>query len=314
MNCPRCDSVLDDPQAKFCPVCGASMDPGAPAVPGAPGPASEAPGPAAGPPSNARCATHPDRPAVDICSRCGSFACRECLVVGADGQGVCSTCQARQGETEPMAWERRSELGFFKAYWQTCKGVMFAPNTGFARMAPGTGNWWDPLSFAIVSYVFGYLPTMLLYALAIAGGFLAAITQKSGAGDLSGGAAVGVVIGIVVACVIGIPIGAIMNVFMMSGIEHVALRLVGVETRPFEATARAYCYALAPFFWGVVPFCGLYAFPIWSLVCRIFGYKAVHKTTGGKATAGVLLPTGVCCVLGGGVYAILIAVAMSQGH
>jgi len=63
-----------------------------------------------------------------------------------------------------------------------------------------------------------------------------------------------------------------------------------------------------------VPVCGMYAYPIWQIVCQIFAYKAVHKTTGGKAAAGVLLPVGVCCGLYAVVYAIIFAAASMSGR
>ena len=252
---------------------------------------------------------------MDICSRCGTFACRECLVVGADGQGVCTACQARQGETAPMAWERRSEIGFFKAYWETTKGIMFSPNTAFDKLEPETGSWWDPLSYAIFSTYMGIGPTYLIYALAIGSGMMFSMFQKSSGGnELSGGVGLGIMVGIIIGIIIFIPIVAIINAFILAGIEHLCLKLVGAQPRSFEATLRAHCYSDAPMFWGVVPFCGPYAFFVWQLVCRIFGYKAVHKTTGGKAAAGVLLPLGAICLCVGGAYAILIAVAMSAGH
>jgi uncharacterized RDD family membrane protein YckC len=38
------------------------------------------------------CAEHPQRPAVSICSRCGTYACDACLRVGDDRQDYCFRC------------------------------------------------------------------------------------------------------------------------------------------------------------------------------------------------------------------------------
>ncbi|MBI5543660.1 MAG: YIP1 family protein [Deltaproteobacteria bacterium] len=335
MNCPRCDTPLEDPQARFCPLCGASITspPGAtvseptskPVAPGAgtyppsgPPPGAETapagPGTAAGG-SSAHCAAHPERAAVDICSRCGSFACRECLIVGADGQGICSACHTRQGgDTAPLPWERRKELGFFNAYWQTTKSIMFNPNTAFDRMIPETGQWWDPLSYAIFSNFLALSGTMVMYAFIFGIAGIAALAQSGGTNDLGAGVTAGIIVAIVLALLIMIPLGAIMVAFIGGGIEHLALKLLGANPRPFEATLRAYCYAHAPMFWGVVPLCGAYAYPIWQIVCRIFGYKSVHRITGGQAAAGVLVPVGVFCLCFGGIYGIAIAAAMAAGN
>jgi hypothetical protein len=91
-----------------------------------------------------------------------------------------------------------------------------------------------------------------------------------------------------------IPISAAANVFIMGGLEHLTLQLVGVKTRSFEATLRAFCYGTAPMFCGVVPFFGSQVTLVWSLVCRVRGYSVVHKTGVGKAVAGALIPIGLC--------------------
>ncbi|MGC4115181.1 MAG: YIP1 family protein [Myxococcales bacterium] len=333
MICPRCQSPLEDSTAKFCPLCGASVipppqpqpPPQEPATPGLGGPTwkpepvsasphtgSAQPPPAS--PSTAHCAVHADRTAVDICSRCGTFACRECLVIGKDGQGVCSACLARQGgEAAPLPWEQRSELGFFKAYWETAKAIMFSPQTAFERVQPETGKWWDPLSFAIISNFLAASGTLVVYGFAALFGALAAVigAGNSGSSDLSAPAFVGVVALIVIGTAIIIPINSVLFSFLVSGVEHLTLKLVGVQTRPFEASLRVVCYGHAPMFWGVVPFCSGYAYPVWMAVCLVFGHKAIHRTTGGKAAAGVLLPGALCCGAAAVVYGIFIAAVLA---
>jgi hypothetical protein len=42
---------------------------------------------------------------------------------------------------------------------------------------------------------------------------------------------------------------------------------------------------------------GLVTF-IWSLVLQVLGFAAVHRTTQGRALAGVLIPIVFCCVCG----------------
>lgn len=46
-------------------------------------------------PVDALCARHPSYPALATCSRCGSYACRTCYRIGADGQDYCVACDQR---------------------------------------------------------------------------------------------------------------------------------------------------------------------------------------------------------------------------
>lgn len=49
--------------------------------------------PAAPPPLGARCARHPDAPAVALCARCGTFLCGECTELR-DETAYCADCVA----------------------------------------------------------------------------------------------------------------------------------------------------------------------------------------------------------------------------
>lgn len=44
-----------------------------------------------------QCALHPEVPAVEICERCGAFACGNCVefTQGVPSQTLCSTCHSR---------------------------------------------------------------------------------------------------------------------------------------------------------------------------------------------------------------------------
>jgi hypothetical protein len=287
LHCPRCASLVDDPLARFCQLCGASLDAAA-AQP------TVAVAAAAGAVDSPRCPMHPQSVATDLCARCGSFVCPACVSASPEGQSQCPACATRQGEVWRVPWEERRTLGLFQGYWRTTKEVMFRPNVVLERLAPETGRWWDPLSYAIVSSFVGVSGLLLFYVLVFGVGLasaLATVTERSGPG---GGMIALVVVGLVLVMAISVPLGTLTGVFVLGGIEHLCLKLLGVKTRSFEATIRASCYSHAPMALGVIPVCGMYAYPIYQLVCRIFGYKGVHKTTGVKATFGVLLPAGLC--------------------
>jgi hypothetical protein len=200
-----------------------------------------------------------------------------------------------------VPWEQRSKIGLFQGYWQTSKAVMFSPGESFERLAPETGRWWDPLSYAIVSSYLGISGIFMFYLFI---GGLAAIAARMDKSPMKIGASEGTLIVVIVAAallgfLLFVPIASLMTVFIWGGIEHLTLKLVGVNTRGFEATLRGSCYAQAPMVIGVIPMCGSYVYPVWQIVCKIFAYRGVHKTSGGKATAAVLLPVALCC--GGGI-------------
>jgi hypothetical protein len=56
-------------------------------------------------PPDRRCATHPERPAILRCSRCGIGLCRECLLDLPDPRSlVCPSCRPRFGAVSAGMW------------------------------------------------------------------------------------------------------------------------------------------------------------------------------------------------------------------
>lgn len=49
--------------------------------------------------AGARCALHPERPALGTCRRCGNFACNECSAEGFHTGTLCVTCQRTSAES-----------------------------------------------------------------------------------------------------------------------------------------------------------------------------------------------------------------------
>jgi hypothetical protein len=123
------------------------------------------------------------------------------------------------------------------------------------------------------------------------------LASKESASLLGIGAAV------VGAVVVGMPIAVVLRVLALGGIEHLLLMLLGATRHPFQATLRGHCYASGASVFALVPGCGFYISEIWQIVSRIIAYRSVHSTTGGRAAAAVLIPTGLFAVG----YAALIA-------
>jgi hypothetical protein len=310
MNCPRCSSLLDEDDARFCPYCGASLaEPSAPAastaaasaLPAAdPSSAGEAAGPVAAPADALpRCARHPDRTTRQTCPRCGTFTCGECTRVTRTGDPICASCYERTGGgTQPIPWEQRSERGLLGGYIKTTAEVMLGPAELFSRSAPTTGRWWDPISYALLS---GLIATLGYGALAF---FTVAPDLDRLFGEKLDSAA-----GVAAFAVAGLAFLAFQaaTLFIGSGLEHLMLMLVGARPRSYEATLRGYCYSYAPTFLMVLPVVGAWAFLLWQIVCRVLAYRGLHETTGGRATAAVLLPWAACCTLNVAIFAAISA-------
>ncbi len=288
MVCPTCQRAVPA-EATFCPSCGNRLRAG---------------------PMDARCAIHRDTPAVATCARCGSFACRTCATTLPDGTVVCEVCKTR--EQGGIPWDRREELGTVKAWWKTSLLVVQKPTAAFAAARPDAPMGSSVL-FAVLSSLAGMLTTVLLYA-AIIGGALMIAAAEGKNPDLEGwnpGLVGLATLGGIAAYLALVAVGSVMQLFIVSGLEHLSLRLVGAQPNAFEVTVRGHALAMGPYVVGLVPICGLYAFPIWSMVLRVFAYRQMHQTTTGKAVGGVLLPIGAFFGLAivGYVIAVLVAVA-----
>ena len=64
----------------------------------------------------------------------------------------------------------------------------------------------------------------------------------------------------------------------------------------FEGTFRSVRTRAIANVANVVPLVGGLAAGIWAIYLMVLGAQQLHKTTQGKALAGILLPVLVCCV------------------
>ena len=114
--------------------------------------------------------------------------------------------------------------------------------------------------------------------------------------------------GLWLAVILGSQVGAVL---FTAARDHVSLLLLGANPRNYTVSVRANALAMGPYLVGLLPVCGLYIYPLWSLVLRILSIMHLHKTTAGRATAAVLLPMVLLC---GGVFALFMMVfALAAG-
>ncbi|HEY3451713.1 MAG TPA: Yip1 family protein [Myxococcales bacterium] len=327
-KCARCQYVFTTDRfgRQFCPSCGAELV--LPAPGGSPppaGPPSQPSGPSAPPaqpgeapvPSHAatggagasaRCSAHPDRPAKDICARCGAFACGDCLQPGPDGQPQCPACRARGGEIEPTPWEERDQRGLVAAYIETVKRSVVDPVRLFERMR--VDNTDGVLSYCWITVAIGALGGQAWQALFAAVGF----NSLGGGGGpklpeghplsslmaMSNSPFFNLALGIAVALM------APLSLYLNAGIFHLGLLLFKGAKNGFNATLRAVSYASGPNLLQLVPLCGGAIGGIWVLVLYVIGLSRVHRTSTGVAIAAVVVPLVLltCCACGLGAVAL----------
>ena len=111
--------------------------------------------------------------------------------------------------------------------------------------------------------------------------------------------------------VVALFLGQLMSLFLVSGLDHLMLMLLGANPRPYTVSVRAQALSMGPYLLGLIPVCGMYVFPLWSMVLRIVALMHFHKTSAGKATVAVLAPLVLFCGLG--VFVYLAAIGLAAG-
>ncbi len=297
--CPQGHANLN-PSAQFCVQCGLPLVQADQAPPPAQYSATPAQPPLA-------CARHPETAGVP-CPRCGTFSCARCLVRLPDGSELCVDCSARQSQLLP--WDRRSELGTLRAFWQTSVQVLSRPTVTFGTASP-SGTVGSSLGFTVLATLTAWITTFALYAMLFGAIGVAALMNRGADSEGMGGAEAGVVVLIAVAGTLLFLGMSVVGVLFNAALDHLVLKLVGARPKSFSVTWRASALSLAPSLTGLIPVCGLYVWPIWTVVLRIFAYRAFHQTTLGKAVLGALLVPGILLALGMISYVALILVAQS---
>jgi hypothetical protein len=94
------------------------------------------------------------------------------------------------------------------------------------------------------------------------------------------------------------PLLVIIGLFIWSGILHVCFMIVGAlsgSTAGFEGTFRVVGYSSVSQLAQVIPVFGGLVALVWNLILVVMGAQRIHRTTQGKAIAGVLIPLVLCC-------------------
>ena len=212
--------------------------------------------------------------------------------------------------TGSTPWEDMASLGFFTAFFRTMKEVLFSPTVFFRRMPVSQGIP-SPLFYGVI---ISFLATTV--------GLLEQYAFSGLMGSLTGGEEMKGMEGVnffqaafLLIYAFLLPILLTIGFFIMSGIFHICLMVVGAGKRGFETTFRVVAYASSAQVFAIVPFLGGFIIVIYNLVLWTIGFRESHRTTTGRALIAVLLPMAIMIffiVLI--VFAIVIPLILSQGQ
>ncbi|MBI5444709.1 MAG: YIP1 family protein [Deltaproteobacteria bacterium] len=193
-----------------------------------------------------------------------------------------------------LPWERRTELGFFNAFLETIKLFITNPADAWQRTKE-KGDYAEPLIFAILVSWIGIAVSSVwsgLFGQAWTAFLPPEMKEKLGSAVATNAGMLLIQVGLA-------PIFVLLGLFIGAGIYHVSFMVVGAtkdSTSGFEGTFRAVSYASVSQLANVIPFVGGLAALVWNLILLVMGTVRMHRTTQGKAIAGVLIPLLLCCV------------------
>jgi hypothetical protein len=187
-----------------------------------------------------------------------------------------------------LPWERRREIGFFKAWLDTVSLLISKPGEAFIMMRP-EGGLLDPLLFGLIGGCAGAIVSMLFQ------GLMQSIPGFGGSNDFFRAIGIEHWVFFIVYAVLS-PLLVVIGLFIGGGILHLCLMLVGGANRSFETTFRVVCFAGgAANLFSMIPMCGGLIAAVYQVVLNCIGLSRAHQTTTGKALLAIFLPLIVCC-------------------
>lgn len=198
------------------------------------------------------------------------------------------------GSYAGIPWEHRQQIGFAEALVETVKLFIKEPAATWARVRP-QGDLFEALTFSVLVSWVG-VAASAVWSMLTPSPFIHFLPPALR--DRMGAAMAGHMVGAVFQIVLA-PVFIVIGLFIWAGLVHLSLMIVGglsSSTSGFEGTFRAIAYSGVGDLAQVVPVVGGLIALVWKIILSVMGIVALHRTTTGKAVAGVLIPLAVCCV------------------
>jgi hypothetical protein len=187
-----------------------------------------------------------------------------------------------------LAWEAQA-IGP-ESFLDTAKMFITAPEQAW-KVTRETGDYTRPLLFALIVAWVGAIFSAV-WGTMFGAGLLRMLPAQYHRFAMMG-AGRGLLANIILA-----PIAIAIGLFVGSAIFHVSFMIVGALTNSksqFEGTFRVVSYSSIAHIAYIVPFLGGLIVLVWRVYLMMLGVQQLHKTTQGKALAGILLPILLCC-------------------
>jgi hypothetical protein len=222
------------------------------------------------------CVGHPGVDAQGPCLSCGRWACDVCALPAVAGL-LCPVCAS-----ERMPWEDRGQLGFWRGFARTLVPSMFAPEELFGRLQR-RGPVAPALGYAAVTHLIG-ASTPALLSVSSSFGFAGSPADRL-VSSLS-------LLGAVTLLWLAADV-------LLALLIHGTLAILGEAQATFGATVRAVCYGGGVgVLYATILLPSIFVPQVWATLTTIQAIRLSHRTTPGRATTAVLVPTLACMIAG----------------
>lgn len=164
--------------------------------------------------------------------------------------------------------------------YDSFKGVLFSPENIFSTMSHDRGIK-EPLAFGLLLGSLGAMFGFFWDFLMLGGSIM------SGWPDLSGQLNLNFIFLIVI---ILTPLFVLIGLFVVSGILHLSLLIVGGGGNGFEGTFRVVAFSQSTKLLELVPFIGGLVGWFWHVVVQVIGIREMHETSCLKTIIAMMLP------------------------
>ncbi len=202
----------------------------------------------------------------DRCTVCGSLAYPQVSQLSPDHT------------FSQMPWEKASQIGILKAFWQTIRSSLFHPKTFFKHIRRSEDTT-QALLFALMIGSLGILINTMWTSLAIT-----SVSQSFGS-ILSPGDSAGI------SGLLYYPLFEICQLTLLTGYCHLMLRLTGSKDIKFSGSFRVVCYAQSAIVLSIIPLIGGYILsPILMVYLCAQGLHHAHGVSRTKALLIQIIP------------------------